>query len=368
MKTKIGKISLTVLLAIVAVLLAANLVIRPAQAIPRSAVRDSIGNYTGPITGAAQDDSVKGSLDLLHSKLFGTGTGSVFFVDSGVDGDAGDAWSTAFGTLDEGINACTNNQGDLILVAAGHAETFTAADGWDADRVGITIRGFGNGTNKPTFTFNHANAEVAVGADNVTIENLRFLTSITAVAVGVDIEAGADYTTIRGCEWWEDAGATGTDEFNSALRVGNACIGTLIEKNVFKAEAAGAISAIHSDNDTSYTTIQDNVFTGDYSSGCINFITVASTDLHILRNLIINGDMASADTSLNPVAAINVVEATAGVVIENRILSATATHVLMRVADDMAFVGNLSVDTADDAIGGIRETVAASIAPDADGL
>lgn len=299
----------------------------------------------------------------------GLGTGDIFYVDSNVttEGD-GQSWESAKDTLDEAINLCTDSNGDVIYVAQGHAETYIAADGWDADVIGITIRGFGNGSLRPTFTFNHANAEVAIGADNVTVINLRFLTTITAVAVGLDIEAGADFATIAGCEWHEVGDASGTDEFNSALRVGNACIGTMVQSCTFKAEAAGAISAIHSDNDTSYTTIRNNFFTGDYSSGCVNFITVASTDLTIIDNVIINGDMATADTSLNPVAAINCVEATSGVVVDNRIFSATATHLLMRVADDMAFSGNLTLDTADDALGGIRETLSTAIVADDDGL
>lgn len=299
------------------------------------------------------------------------GTGVVFYVDSNVanEGD-GTSWTRAKDTLDEAINLCVADRGDVIYVAQKHTETFTGADGFDVDVAGVTIIGLGRGEATPTFVFNNGAAEVAISdaGDNATLRNLRFECSVDSVLICLDIEAGADNVTVDGCLFWEVGDASGTDEFDSAIRIGNACVGTTIQNCIFRAEAADAISAIHSDNDTSYTTIQDNFITGDYSSGCINFISVASTDLSILRNILINGDMASADTALNAVAAINCVEATSGVVIENRILSAVATHLLMRVADDMAFVGNLTLDTADDAIGGIRETGSATIAADVDGL
>lgn len=67
MKKRIGKISIVVLLLFVIALLAANVVLQPAKAVPRGSVRERLGNFTGPITGAAQDDNVKASLDLLNA-------------------------------------------------------------------------------------------------------------------------------------------------------------------------------------------------------------------------------------------------------------------------------------------------------------
>jgi len=69
MKKRFGKISIVALLILISVLLAVNLVMQPVQAVPRGDVREKIGNYTGPITGTAQDDTVKASLDLAHTDL-----------------------------------------------------------------------------------------------------------------------------------------------------------------------------------------------------------------------------------------------------------------------------------------------------------
>ncbi len=69
MKKRIGKISIVVLLVTVSILLVANLFIKPIVATPiGGAFPDSkLGAYTGPAAGAAQDDNVKASLDLINT-------------------------------------------------------------------------------------------------------------------------------------------------------------------------------------------------------------------------------------------------------------------------------------------------------------
>ena len=67
-------------------------------------------------------------------------SGNVWYVDSGATGtDAGTSWTNAALTVDAAINLATASNGDLIRVAAGHAESFAAADGFDLDKAGITI-------------------------------------------------------------------------------------------------------------------------------------------------------------------------------------------------------------------------------------
>ena len=83
--------------------------------------------------------------------------GDIYYVDStgGVDstGNYGTKYTTPFATVDYAINQCTANHGDIIVVMNGHAESYTAANGFDADVAGITIIGMGSGTDMPEFTF-----------------------------------------------------------------------------------------------------------------------------------------------------------------------------------------------------------------------
>ena len=69
MKNRIGKISIATLFVIVISLLVINFVASPLTATPINNVDIQLGAYTGPETGAAQDDNVKASLDLAHTDL-----------------------------------------------------------------------------------------------------------------------------------------------------------------------------------------------------------------------------------------------------------------------------------------------------------
>jgi len=298
--------------------------------------------------------------------LLGTG-GKIVYCDSGETTGVEDGltWETAADTLEEAIQLCSASVGDVILIAPGHAETLTAED-IDFDIIGVSAIGLGNGSLRPTFTFDNASAEIAIGVDNIRLEKLIFLTSKPTVAIGIDIEDNADYTTIKDCLFAEVGDDTGNDEFNDAIKIGNACIGTMIDGCIFRAEAAAAMTAISSDDDTAFTTIQNCRIMGDYSVACIEFASVASTDLWILDNILVNGDLVG-DNGLNAVEAINIVDASGGLIARNYIASDVATGLLMRVADDMTFMDNKVTDTDGDDHTSGDESAAAGISTFADG-
>jgi len=294
------------------------------------------------------------------------GTGRVFYVDSGVvnEGDGTD-WDNAKDTLEEAVQLCTADRGDYILVAQGHAETFTSED-LDVDIAGVTIVGCGRGSLRPTITYNHTNAEVAIGADNVTIVNMRFITSVTGVLMGIEVEDGVSYFTLRNCEFNEVGDATGTDEFVEAVNFVNANVGCTIENCRFIAKAAGASAAIFLDADTDQLTIRNCDIRGDYSTACIAGDTTASTNILIQGNILINGSLVG-DGGINAVAAISLLDATAGLIVDNRIVSDVATGLLMRVADDCVFMNNYISDCDGDEFSGTKEDDAASITGHEDG-
>ncbi len=71
MKT-IKRYGFTIVTLLILLVLACVLVfpfVNTVHAVPRGNTRETIGNYTGPITGAAQDDNIKASLDLAHTDL-----------------------------------------------------------------------------------------------------------------------------------------------------------------------------------------------------------------------------------------------------------------------------------------------------------
>lgn len=257
-----------------------------------------------------------------------TFTGNVFWVDSGSgsDGNKG-TQKRPFATIDYAIGRCTASNGDIIMVMPGHTETITAASAIDLDVAGISLIGIGNGSLMPQVVFNHADATVAVGADNCTIKGMRFTSSITSVTVGINIEADVDYTVIENCVF--DVDATGTDEFNHAIRMVDGNVGTKIRNNTFHQGLGGAVAAVHMDADTSYTEIVGNYITGDYSTACIAGDTTLSTNLLVQGNKLFQGIGGNIGTE----PGIELLTGTTGVIADNYIVCNLATKAASIVAD-----------------------------------
>lgn len=250
--------------------------------------------------------------------------GSQFYVDS-TNGSAtgnGLTWATAVNTLELAIAKCTANAGDVIWVAPGHNEAVTSAAAIDFDVAGVRVIGLGSGTLKPTIDFDHANGSVAIGADNVCIENFRFRISANAVTVGVQIEAGVDGTNICCCEW--GYAETATDEFAISLELKAGCNDTVIEKCLFNAGAQAAVHGILLTGASDNVVICDNRFIGAYSTACIGGITTLSTNVLIERNLFYQGTTEPA---------IELLTGTTGVIRDNDIVTNLATMVASIVAD-----------------------------------
>ena len=172
----------------------------------------------------------------------GLGTGDMYYADSNVSIEgSGDSWKNAKDTIDEAINLCTASNGDVILVAQGHAESWTAADGFDADLAGITIVFCGNSQDQGTLTFADTDATVAIGAANVTIYGGRFLAGISEVVSGIIGEAGGDNFRLIGATFPEPT--TSTFEFDETITVASGADGVLIAGCVgYSADDSGASS------------------------------------------------------------------------------------------------------------------------------
>lgn len=135
--------------------------------------------------------------------------GKVFFVgDSGttnremlkeIFANDPDGESRFHATIDAAINSCTANAGDIILVAAGHAETLSDATSLNLDIAGITIIGLGAGNDRPTITLDTAiTATIPVSAANISVKNIIFTANFADI-VSVFTLTTANNFTIDGC-------------------------------------------------------------------------------------------------------------------------------------------------------------------------
>jgi len=288
-------------------------------------------------------------------------TGSVFFVDSntGSNGNKGTNKNKPFATIDYAIGRCTANKGDTIYVMPNHYESGSAADLFDADVAGINIIGLGHGSNQPQIDFLHADTTCAIGADDVLIENINFHSNITGVAIGLDIEAGADNAIVRNCKF--DVETTATDEFLISINVGVVSNPT-IEGCMIDNGLGGAAVGIKFVGATTKGTVQNNLIAGDYSTANINGITTLSTELMIRNNVLING--GSGNIGTEPV--IEMLTGTTGYVIDNHFFCNVATIAAQTVADTMFFSNNFAGEDVGAAAGNILRTDAASVTASAD--
>jgi len=131
-------------------------------------------------------------------------TGNVFFVDSGTGSDTGgQGWGETvdepFATLDYAIGRCTASNGDVIILAPGHAETVTTQILMDV--AGVHVIGLGLGDNRPTFTVNANIWCVYCNADDCKITNIKFATGSSTNAASEMLRVNADEFTIQGCEF-----------------------------------------------------------------------------------------------------------------------------------------------------------------------
>jgi len=147
-----------------------------------------ISNYPN---GFAQGVAIRGV------PLLNTYGGNVFWVDSVHGADTGKGThNQPFGTIDYAIGRCTADNGDIIMVKAGHAETITTAI--TCDVAGVTIIGLGAGKLRPALTCNAAIDTITVTEANVSIYGLYFLAS-TLTAVTSRVNVAAANCTISGC-------------------------------------------------------------------------------------------------------------------------------------------------------------------------
>lgn len=223
--------------------------------------------------------------------------GKVFWVNNssvlaeggigGSDGNPG-TYQKPFSTLDYAIGKCTASRGDVIYIMPGYTQSMTAADAVDADVAGIRIVGLGRGVKRAKFTYDNAAGEFVIGANNVRIENLWFVPSVTGVTHAIDVEASNTDVQIINCDF-SGAEAAGTDEFNAAITAVALADRGLIQNCYFNSGAAGAIYAISLDTPIDWQLL-DNTIMGDYSTGCIGTITGAGAGNNLmLRNVVING-------------------------------------------------------------------------------
>lgn len=147
-----------------------------------------------------------------------THPGQVFWVSNnttltpgtvgGSDGNPG-TYQRPFATLEYALSRCKANSGDVIFIKPGHAESIASATALNFDVAGVAIIGLGVGSNRPTFTFTTANtATIPVTADNMSVQNCRFVGNFLSIASAITVAAAANFT-VENCYFGDTSAVLG---------------------------------------------------------------------------------------------------------------------------------------------------------------
>jgi len=256
--------------------------------------------------------------------------GNIWWVDSGAgaDGNPG-TFDLPFATLDYAVGRCTANNGDIIMVKAGHAESLTADSAVDVDVAGVTIVGLGTGADRPTFTFTTAvAADFKLAAANVTIQNLLFVAGIDALTG--PIEVSGDDCAIIDCEYQDDA--TNNYETTDVIVTASTPLRMLIDG--FKYVQDGGTGGTQNQsviqlNGADFAIIRNCWLVADSGTGVIEDATVS--DQIMIENCVVE----NSETS--PTVAIFLQATTTGTIRNTNLRVASGTTYLTATNDMQLF-------------------------------
>lgn len=224
------------------------------------------------------------------------GNGQVIFVDSNATNtsDADDAvhghsFENPVATLEYAIGLCTDGQGDVILIAPGHTENITTAAPCTVDISDLTIVGLGTGLNRPTFSIaTNTTATISVTAANVTIRNIRVVSALANVAIGITVGASADGFWMEDC----DVRDGGTDILEMVIGISLAaeCDDVTILNCIFHTvSGGGCASAVFATAGNDRLRVEGCHMFGTWSAACLDMdATTAHLEISIKDNTLAN--------------------------------------------------------------------------------
>lgn len=162
--------------------------------------------------------------------------------------------------------------GDVVILMPDHNEGLADAQ-IDFDVAGVTVMGHPNaiGSRVPIIDFDHANAEIELGANNCKLKNVKLRPSITGVKVGIDIESGVTGCVIEDVEFMMGEDGSGTDEFIKAIHLTSGNHQTVMRnvKILAHASAAQATHGIHVDAASNELVFENVIIDGPYATNGI---------------------------------------------------------------------------------------------------
>ena len=243
--------------------------------------------------GSNYPDGFEQGITIRGVPILNTHAGNIFWVDSGAGSDAYNGTRNfPFATIDYAIGRCTANNGDIILVKPGHAETITTAGAIAVDVAGISIIGLGSGADRPIITFGSTDnsASVAITAASVTIENIIGTTTDDGLSNPFNVTGDDCYLDIE----WQDASAT--------VEAERVVLATTVNRLFVKIKYLGFITGNACVNVVRLTAVTGARIIvdayGEISTAIVEMITTASTDV-IVSGYFYNDNVALTKNVVN---------------------------------------------------------------------
>jgi hypothetical protein len=192
------------------------------------------------------------------------------------------------------------------------------------DVAGINIIGLGAGSLVPTFTLGTAtSAIISVTAANVRIRNIKIISNLANVAVGLNFGADADGGVVENCQFYDGAS---NKELTIMLNIEAGCNNMRIVGNRFIGDVGSDdTNAILLAGASNYTEIIGNYVHGKFTAAPIAASAAASTSLIIADNCVNNAETGAGLT-------ITAHASTTGIAVRNLCLGAKDTVHLVLAA------------------------------------
>jgi hypothetical protein len=255
--------------------------------------------------------NIPGGMTILQDLL--QHPGNVFFVNSVTGTDSvgsGTSPDKPCKTINYAAALCTASQGDTVVVMPGHAETISTATAFNLLIAGIKILGLGEGRLRPTISLGAlTTAILTITGANITLENLRIVSALLNVAVGLNAVAGASGLTIRRCEIRDGSSILTT---LIPIQIADTVTDVTIEDNDFISLGAAATQAILFAGASANSKVRRCRIKGTYTTAAIDGQATANTYIEIEDNTILQLDSAAG-------LAVKLHASTVGIIKGNRI-------------------------------------------------
>lgn len=302
-----------------------------------------MGNFQAGVAEEVRRHLKDSRFQSAQAQNFGVTGGRVFFVlkaaatnytqfvEDHPDYKSGDGVVTAaavYNTVDEAINACTANQGDVIYVMPGHTETITSGS-IALDVAGTSVICLGRGKNQAVFTYSATTSKITVGAASCTFKG-GFHVPAAGIAVVTAFLVGAATDFLLEGAIFEDASSTGA--FTSIVTTGSTTLaanGLSIVGNYHLGLATSPAATISILGNTDRLYVADNFVDSAATNDIGHFITAAALVLRgarIVRNTL---NVVSATNAAVGIFMTSSASTDTGIIAYNLVSSLDSTAALL---------------------------------------